>query len=133
MDPITIAILALLTGAIGCGGAGYAFGSARKEARFKQLQEQIAKQAQILAALERRLESLCNQVQTLQESRGIFRRFMWFVFKSDPKLFEAFLDLQQTERQRAGVHDVLATVVTTLRGEYPDHPGVKTLGTIMVG
>lgn len=130
MEPFTIGIAALIIGLFGGGGVGYAFGSAQREARFKELQEQIAKQARVLADLEKRLGYLCHQVQAIQDDRGIFRRFMWFVFKSDPTLFQAFLDLEHMERQRAGIQGELTRVFTNMLEEFPDHPGVKTLRSL---
>ena len=127
MEPFTIAaVVAVITGLIG-GGVGYAFGSAADEERFNALQAQIAKQAKALAEYEKQIEQLCREIEVLRESRGTFRRFMWFVFKSDPKLYELFAELERQERSRREARAGLVVAFSTMRQEFPEHPAAKAV------
>ena len=126
MLPITI--LVNLIGFVLGSVTGYAFGSAAREQRFLALQEQISKQAKVIAEYESRIADLCRRLEAIRASRGVLQRFVWFVFKSDPKLYRAFAELERTEGERAQARERFETTVTTLQEEFPDHPTVRGLG-----
>src|SRR4051812_1476028 len=108
MDPISIGILCALLGTTFGGIGGYLFGSAAKEARFKILQDQIAAQAKVIAEYERRLDELLHELEEIREHRSLIARFMWFVFKSDPKLYQAFAKMEAEEAARAAARNRMA-------------------------
>ena len=107
--------------------AGYSFGSSSAEERYNELMEKCAKQARLLEAQDKKINTIMRSLEEIQRSRNAFQKFVWFVFKTDPKLYRAYSELQASVEGRNSIVADVEVTVSDLRKEFPDHPAVNAL------
>lgn len=112
---LLIAGLSALAG----GGGGYIFGTSVKEERFNSLQSEISRLTNIIAEQSITIEKLILELEEIRKTRNLFQRFLWFVFKSDPKLLDAFARLEKAQREKQQASREIKSVFETLRSEFP--------------
>lgn len=124
MEPITTFAIIALFFAGGAAG-GYSFGSAGKAERFAELEKRILELSKLIAEQEKIIRNLVKDLEEIRSSRSMFTRFIWFVFKSDPKLYEKFSKLEEELKNRSSATTEQEKTIDQLMKEFPDHPLAK--------
>jgi len=132
MEPITIAIAYILTGA-GGGLLGYLFGNAQAQAEIERLTKAVQEYSAIaknseqkVIELESKVNKLEAEIKMIKQSRNFFKRFLVFLRGEYPEVLERFRamqenkgDIEKLKTELNQAEDKVKDIFLNIKRSYP--------------